>query len=576
MSFHPPEPLPEAKRPDPIELGPTGGVSEEVEPRYRERVPKSGTGFDAETDELFRSLDSFHKFDYEEQEALLNDAFRPYLTYEQPFEDRLKDRKTAPRALELLRQIYARCGFGDEDRKRKSSYQDTMDFSPEDITRWVVSALDDLDRELARTDLDEKSLRRLQKNIFYVVSEAQNTGDSRARQHIDEWIARHQDELEALDPFFWEPSDDSQDQMSLYARRNFFLHAENGILMNQHLDALMQLRARAGEIGISREIDEQIFWPILATEHEDDPVFDWRRENLARAMAKQYGLDPSIVNKWKEAKVSTMADKLMESYWWNLEAASELEAKKPGSVKQLYEEYGIANFGRYEADMLLRQLEMTDQDSRYGVAIYPEADYNGAFFQNRKQLYDASLQLRVGGFETRVVEAGSQRELARRLLRLHKKHSPAGNKFSFAIVGGHGSPNSIALGNEKPYVPPPMPDPKKSDEDYRKELEAWKQSISTDTGKFVTDDLLEGEGINRALEEWFETGAPKVLVSCSTGAEGGIAEKASGRTSGEVIAPKIPTNVKKIGVSFDDQGKPVFSVEYSEGVAARYAAGESK
>ncbi len=576
MSFHPPEPLPESKRPDAIELGPTGGIKEETKSEYRDRAPKSGTEFDAETAELFRTLDSLHDLEDVEREELLNEFFHPYNTREKSFSKILGDPKTAPRALELLRQIYARYPYSDTDRKKRSAYKNTYDFSPEDITRWVVSALDDLDRELARTDLDEKSLRRLQKNVFYVVSEAQNTGDSQARYAIDKWIARHHDELEALDPFFWEPSDDSQDQMSLYARRNFYLHAGDGIAANQHLEALVRLRDRAHEIGIGREIDEKIFWPILAEEREDDPSFDWQRERLARALAAQYGLDPSIVDTWKEAKVGLGPDTFMESYWSNLEAISELETKKLGAAKKLYEDYGIANFGRYEQDMLLRQIDIADKDPRYGIVIYPEADYNGAFFQNGKQLYDASLQLRTGGFETRIVEAGSQRELARRLLRLHKKYSPAGNKFSFAIVGGHGSPNSIALGNDKPLDPPPFPDPKKSQEEYEKELDVWRKSISTDTGRFVTDDLLEGEGIQRALQEWFEESAPKVLVSCSTGAEGGIAEQASAQSSGEVTAPKIPTNVKKIDVSFDTNGKPVFSVEYFAGTAARYAAGEAK
>ncbi len=148
MPFHPPRPLPETERPDAIELGLTGGISEEAKPEYRDTAPKSGTEFDDETAALFRSLDSFHKLDYEEQKVLLNDAFRPYLRLEQSFPDRLRDSQTAPRALELLRQMYTRCGFGDEDRKQKSAYKDTWDFSPEEVTRWVVAALDDLDQTL--------------------------------------------------------------------------------------------------------------------------------------------------------------------------------------------------------------------------------------------------------------------------------------------------------------------------------------------------------------------------------------------------------------------------------------------
>ncbi|MFZ1626572.1 MAG: hypothetical protein WAT81_02085 [Candidatus Moraniibacteriota bacterium] len=367
--------------------------------------------------------------------------------------------------------------------------------------------------------------------------------------------------------------------MSLYARANFFIHTEDEELADKLIDSMMRVRSRSAEQGGESDIDYRIIRPILAEWREKgDSLFERRHEQLVRSLVSQYGIDADIVRKWKESMIciSLEQGKYEYSYEKNWNVVKSLEAKRKGSAAALYEEYGIANFGRYETDMLLHQLEVEDQDSPYGVTIYPEADHNGAFLQNGKQLYDASLQLRVGGFETRIVEAGSQRELARRLLRLHKKYSPAGNKFSFAIVGGHGSPNSVALGNEKELTPPPFPSPDKSDEERERELEQWRNSLSTDTGSFVTDDLLRGEGIQRALKEWFEEGAPKVLISCSTGADGGIAEKASLQASGEVIAPKIPTNVQKIDVSFDANGKPVFSVEYFEGTAARYAAGEAK
>jgi len=571
--------------PDSVEINPTGMITEYVHPEYHDTTPKSGTEFDAETEEMFRSLSDFYRLDHEERKAILNDFFRPYITHERSFRSHLRNPEMAPRAIELLRQVYSRYRFdteaGNQDWTERSFYRDDSDFSPEFLSRSVVASLDEFDLELERTDLDEKALRRLRNNIFYVVSEAQDTNNSQSRYKIDTWIERHFDELEALDPFFWEPSDASQDQIALYARRNFFIHGESGILAKRHLDSLVHLHERTSEINASQEIDKNIIDPILLEEGKRENLqFIWRRENLARGMAERYGLNPNIVNKWKEAKVRVGTgpdgDRFTESYAENLLAVARLEKMRPGSARALYEQYGIANFARYDSNILLRQLDVADKDPRYGVVIYPEADWNGAFFQNAQQLYDASLQLRVGGFETRIVEAGSQRELARRLLRLHKKYSPAGNKFSFSIIGGHGSPNSLALGNDKSLDPPPFPDPTKSDAERERELEAWRNSISTDTGSFETGDLLEGDGINRALEEWFEPNAPKVLVSCSTGAEGGIAERASTQTSGEIIAPKIPTNIKKIAVTFNREGQPEFSVEYSKGEAARYAAGKSK
>lgn len=106
MSFHPPEPLPESKRPDAIELGPTGGIKEETKSEYRDRAPKSGTAFDDESNPLFGVLGEgkFYRLNYEEQTNALKAFFRPYLDGERSFTERLQDPATAPRAYELLRQ----------------------------------------------------------------------------------------------------------------------------------------------------------------------------------------------------------------------------------------------------------------------------------------------------------------------------------------------------------------------------------------------------------------------------------------------------------------------------------------
>ena len=323
---------------------------------------------------------------------------------------------------------------------------------------------------------------------------------------------------------------------------------------------------------------QKLFQPALAVKSKP---LEQNQDFITRAAIDLAGLDGStLIDSWTQAGDESLAKihgpSHQYAYEKNLKALYDLKQVSPEAPKELHERFGITHFGRYDKKMLQRQYEERESQVPYGIVIYPEADRNGAFFQNSSQLAQACLKLLMGGLETRIVEAGSQKELARRLSRMHKKYSLAGHKFAFAIVAGHGSKNSIALGNDRMPSPPPLPDSEKSREEYEKELEIWRTSKPTDAGSFVSDDLLAGKGINRALEEWFEKDAPKVLISCSTGVEGGIAERVSAQTSGEVTAPEIPTNVKKIEVTFDEKGRPKFSVEYHGSNTARYVAGKLK
>ena len=585
MSFRPPQEMPGAPEPEPVELEPTGRITEYTHPEYQDRAPKSGTEFDAETAELLQSLDDVYKLTENECREVLRQCVLLNLTSKHSMAERLSDPRTAPRALELLRQAYTVYPFetsgGVTDYTERDKSQNSEEFDPEYFSEFVVESLGAFDRELQRTDLDEKTMRRMKNNLFYVVSEAQDTIVPEHRQAVEAWIESHWSQLDALDPFFCEPEDLREDRISLYARRNIFTRSDNEALAERSLSSLMNMYFHPAQNGYPPEIKEYAFNPILSEKHKKNLLFNLRQRRLVEALASGYGLERSILDKWEEARVADGQDedgkdRTAASYWENLKAVSKLEEKRPGSASELYKQYGIANFARYREGMLLRQLEIVNEDVPYGVIIYPEADWNGAFSHNSNQLYETSLRLRTGGFETRIVEAGSQRELARRLLRLHKKYAPVGNKFSFAIVAGHGQKDSVALGNARPISPPPPWKEGQTAQAYEAELLMWQSIQSQDVGSFVSEDFIEGDGINRALTEWFDIDAPKILISCSTGESGGIAEKVSFYSSGEVIAPKIPTNVKKIDVTFDQDGKPRFSVEYHEGETRRYIAGDQE
>lgn len=560
-------------------------------PEAPECPEKLELSFDQEADAFLAALDDIYEVwegdpdDYgkvsspkiEAFRRLCSDFTRPYRQGERSFEALIENPDTAPKMLEVMREMYL-CYKGKVDRREWSEREIDMNSTPDFLSWEITTTLDALDAQLARSHVSIDEKRRVKNNIFYVVSQALDTADELNRKKLTQWLARHQSDIIDLDHpqniVFERDGEEYEDVTPHTAKMNIVARVEDDALAR----TIVQAQAQHGISlsGQERETQFRLASSILDTARPSDEHLAKRKALVATELVSCFGLDEKIVNKWRKAKINKSVgtdeeDIYYESYGLNFWELYFLEQQSPGTGKKLFETFGIANFARYDMKMLLRQLEMVDRDAPYGVVMYPETDWNGAFFHNDRQLYEASKQLQGGGYETRIVEAGSQRELARRLLRLHKKYAPAGNKFSFAIIGGHGTPNSIALGNDKT---PPSFNFDKTDEENHRELEMW-QSIQTDSGSFETGDL-EGEGINRALQDWFEEGAPKVFVSCSTGVEGGIAERASVQTSGEVIAPKTPTNVRRIDVSFDTNGRPVFAVEYSKGDAVRYVAGIPK
>lgn len=459
--------------------------------------------------------------------------------------------------------------------QEKDHFSERESSSPEahlahKINTAVLSAQVELESEL----VDEKSIDR--EEILSTLSTLLDSDIAEQRELGKAMLLKH---LPLLQELLYAEFDDGGDGETHIAT------AWQGLLLRmEKADDFLKVFAALRDVWEAKKdkpwnaFYQKLFRPTLAVRSK--PLAQ-NRDFITRAAIDLAGLDGSkIIDSWAQAGDESLAKKHGPSHQYayekNLKALYDLKQTSAEAPKELYERFGITHFGRYDKKMLFRQYEERESQVPYGIVVYPEADWNGAFFQNSSQLAQAGLKLFMGGLETRIVETGSQKELARRLSRLHKKYSLGGHKFAFAIVAGHGSKNSIAFGNDRMSSPPPLPDSEKSQGEYEKELGIWRISKPTDAGSFVSDDLLEGKGINRALKEWFEKDAPKVLVSCSTGVDGGIAERVSAQTTGEVTAPKIPTNVKKIEVTFDEKGRPKFSVEYHRGNTARYVAGKLK
>lgn len=204
----------------------------------------------------------------------------------------------------------------------------------------------------------------------------------------------------------------------------------------------------------------------------------------------------------------------------NLKAVIELEKALPGACATLMSEFGVHDFGRYPVELLLRQVKEKDDLSKpYGVILYPEEDWNGAFYQGQemfKKLFDTV----ENEFSLRVMECDGRIDVARALITLNKRYNPedgSGHKIELAILGGHGDGKSLLFGG--------------NDERH----------------KLSTKDLTGG-GVLKA-RTLFAEGPTIVLVSCHAGEDGGIGYELSVLLNAKVIAPNKATNISELYAS---------------------------
>lgn len=255
----------------------------------------------------------------------------------------------------------------------------------------------------------------------------------------------------------------------------------------------------------------------------------------AYAKAKEvFGVEKDVV----EALSSERSEAALRARA-SIEAMKTLESKVSGSVKRLAEEYGIREFGRYPPELLLAQLSEEETSQPYGVAIFPRSDHNGAFDHAGKSL-ETLFRQTLGHFGVKVIEVEDVPSAGGKLARFNAQYGNE-HKISFAIIGGHGTPEAIQFG-EPAYLP----------EGKR--------------GNFFTRERAKSARIERG-REFFVDNPTIVLISCSTGAksgqEKGIAEELAKALKADVIAPKVDTNIQDLSVSYADDGKPVFEVKFA-------------
>lgn len=293
-------------------------------------------------------------------------------------------------------------------------------------------------------------------------------------------------------------------------------------------------------VEVTREAGSGEEWDDLMAAAQltlaDNAWFVRAQEDLEK---KNVHVDRDLLNAWRK---SSDKKKLLGSVEEAIRCMRLLEQERPGAVATLQEEFGIEDFMRYPVGMLKEQYDHRDDVSiPYGIVMYPKADWNGAF-TTPDLLASLSDQVK-GKYQVRIYEAGSRMDVARALIKTKQRYAQqGGGKISFALIGGHGEPGGIQFG----------------DGGEREEIRI--------------QDLM-GRGASRAGGEFFEPNATVILESCSTGQRDGIGQKMSELLSARIVAPNIPTSTKEIRVTFDENGKPNFSVVFGDGETMEYQKG---
>lgn len=226
-----------------------------------------------------------------------------------------------------------------------------------------------------------------------------------------------------------------------------------------------------------------------------------------------------IITLWGTVKSSEpgQARELRSDLLENIQRIGAVNKKRPGIAPRLYKQRGVAHFGRYSERLLLQQFEPLPEGVEPDFMLLAQDDHNGAFSHTVNTI-EASLDDEAAG-GIRIAEVDSPEDLLNQASLLTGQFGPAAN----LIIGGHGNADSVKFGPE--YVDRPR-------RDVRLEIDRVKEQL-------------------HGLVQFVKPNGSILLVSCTTGAEGGIAEAVAGFLDRQVQAPTDPSNIANVRYTED-------------------------
>lgn len=264
---------------------------------------------------------------------------------------------------------------------------------------------------------------------------------------------------------------------------------------------------------------------ILDSTNNDD-----NSEDTINALVEHVGPEMlDIISAWKTKGVEYQGDDssyvrtCLDSFAriWN-------ECGREATLK-LYNQYGIRHFHYFPAEVLIAQAkhEQADSAKRFGIVTLPFNDNNGAFTRMKSVIENSWDELK-DTHEIVCTEAKHQAELLRHLWRARKNYGNDKNnsRADFIILGGHGSKDTIEFGSNK----------------NAHKITSKHMTEHTNKHASLADNVLQPDG-------------QVILVSCSTGIEGGIAQTAASFFNRTIIGPSNPTNISSMSYTRDETGK---------------------
>ncbi|MFZ2152958.1 MAG: hypothetical protein WAV41_02770 [Microgenomates group bacterium] len=213
-------------------------------------------------------------------------------------------------------------------------------------------------------------------------------------------------------------------------------------------------------------------------------------------------------------------------------------------ILDLYKQFGITHFGRYSSDILIDQWNNRDNlSSGYGLWVGCYDDYNGSFYQNIDKIDLLSDDAAILGMKMRIIESRDKTSLAKRIYNLDKKYGE-NNKISFMVISGHGSADSVQLGN------------------------------FGNTDSSITTADLYGRSANK-MKKFYSQRMPVAFAACSTGIDGGIAQHYSIFTGGHAVGPRDVSSLDTISLARRKRGAIYFiGITYHYAQREDYLSGE--
>ena len=273
----------------------------------------------------------------------------------------------------------------------------------------------------------------------------------------------------------------------------------------------------------------------------------------------------SLIGAWQQSAPQTMHSEVFDR---NLGSMVNLDLVHRGSSRDLYDNFRIKCFGRYNRQTLINQYRERDNTSmRFGIAIYPEHDGNGAFYSQSSVLEELRSNLgyltesRGSKVGLRIIEGGNFTAIARTILQVAKRYGISEERrFAFGIAGGHGTETSLRFGRNFSGI--------LTVDHFRNEV---------DGGALA--HVKERRHLGPALEKiihLFDPEGSGVLISCSTGVPRGPAHEIAKSVGEEfvVAAPDKPTGIKGIDLAISDRGGGMLSPRFDDVDTKYHQTGE--